>query len=211
MNIIDSITLAIVVLSTLYGIWKGFTRISLNLCLWIIVSIAIAHFQAPVATRLKHFITSPLLAQITSSVIILIGVIIIGSFLSDWIIKIVRSTPISGLDRLLGGILGAICGVTFIIIIFFVMDFLPNTTLHGLESNSQLTPYIQLEVNQLKLLASSLNFSKNSHSLLNSLSHLSNLNNFDSLNNLSNLNNFGKLNNLNENIDSLIQDVEGTQ
>ena len=211
MTIIDSIAFAIITLSTLYGIWKGFTRISLNLCLWILVSLAIAHFRSPMAVWLQHFIASPILAQITSSVIILIGVIIIGSFLSAWIVRIVHSTPMSGPDRLLGGVLGAICGVIFVITIFFVMTFLQNTTLQKLESDSQLAPFIELEVNHLKQLAPSLNFSKNSQNLLNNLSHLSNLNNFGNLNSLSNLNNFDTLSNLNENIDSLIQDVKGTQ
>ncbi len=176
MTTIDIIILAIITLSTLYGIWKGFTRISLNLCLWIVVSIAVAHFRAPVTIWLKLFIASPILAQIISSTIILLGVIIVGGCLSAWIVRIVHLTPMRGVDHLLGGLLGGVCGILSIITIFFVISFLPNTTLQKIETNSKFTPYIQLEVHQLKLLAPSLNFNKISHNLLNSLSNLNHLN-----------------------------------
>ncbi|MBR2124127.1 MAG: CvpA family protein [Acetobacter sp.] len=190
MEAIDGIALTVLVLSTLFGVWRGFTHISLNWCLWILVTIAIARFRAPVAGLMGHFITSPILDQIASSLAILIGVVIIGSFLSARIVRMVRATPMSGPDRLLGGVLGFILGGACVVVLFSITTLTRHTTLQELGNNSQLAPYIQLGINQLKQLAPLLGSNINSSSLPNNL---------------------GNLNNLSQNVSSIIQGLQGMQ
>ena len=190
MEAIDGIALTVLVLSTLFGVWRGFTHISLNLCLWVLVSIAIARFRVPVAAWIGQYTTSPILAQITSSFAILIGVIIIGSFLSARIVRMVRATPMSGPDRLLGGVLGFIFGGTCVVVLFSIITFTQHTTLQKLGSSSQLAPFIQYGVNQLEQLAPLLGSNINSSTLPKNL---------------------GNLNNLSQNVNSMIQSLQGIQ
>ena len=173
-SIANSIAFTIIALSTLFGIRRGFTHISLNLCLWVLVSIAIARFRVPVAAWIGQYTTSPILAQITSSFAILIGVIIIGSFLSARIVQIVHTTALRRADSLLGGLLGFIRGIVFVIIFFFIVTLRQHTTLQELGSNNQLTPFIQFGVNQLEQLTPSLGLNFDLHSPYNNFNDVSN-------------------------------------
>ncbi|MBR2124126.1 MAG: CvpA family protein [Acetobacter sp.] len=170
----------VIEISTLHGIWRGFSHTSLDWCLWILVSIAIARFRAPIAVSIEQYVSSPILAQIASSVIILVGVVVIGNFLSSWIVWTVRTTSMTGADRCFGGLLGFVRGVVFSIILFFVIqrttilqELGNNNQLTQFGNNDQLTPFIQFGVNQLQQLAPSLNLNFNAYNPYNNFNDLS--------------------------------------
>ena len=54
MAAIDGISLLIVAFSTLHGVWRGFTRLALGLCLWTVAFMAAMRFHTPMAVSFTH-------------------------------------------------------------------------------------------------------------------------------------------------------------
>ena len=144
MAILDGITLVLIALSTLHGLWRGFTQQALGLGGWILAVMLACRYYAQLMPWTRSFIHDHLGADIAAFVGLLIIMLVVVSLLVNVIVRMVQATALGGLDRTLGGIFGLIRG-SFLVVVFFLAAqwlLLPEDV-QSLEENSRLTPYIE--------------------------------------------------------------------
>lgn len=126
MTLIDfGIILIISVLLVLGLIW-GFVKIAIALGTWVAASI-ISFTFAPnlAASLLQSSIDSPAMRLAVAMGILFVLTIMLGALVSFLVRQIVNKTGLSGLDRILGMIIGASLGLVVVVALVFVAGLTP--------------------------------------------------------------------------------------
>ena len=127
-GIIDGVIIGIIALSILTGLIRGFVKELISLSVWVSAIWLGAVYADTVGVYLKSYITDELACHAAGFIIIMLSVIIIGSLLNAIFGFILKTTGLSGTDRVLGMMFGGVRGVFFVSVIILairVTDLLP--------------------------------------------------------------------------------------
>jgi membrane protein required for colicin V production len=115
MNWVDFVILAILAISALVGIFRGFTREAFNLTTWILAFWIAFAFAGDLANWLTQYIETPSVRVVVSYASLFLGVLLIGALITHVISKFIRDTPFSGPDRALGAGFGLLRGLVVVV------------------------------------------------------------------------------------------------
>lgn len=108
---VDYFLLAIVAISSLLSLWRGFFKEALSVITWVVaLSIAILYFK-PMGDLLSGFINSPTVRNISGFALLFISVLILGGILNYLVAQLVSKTGLTATDRILGVVFGLLRGV----------------------------------------------------------------------------------------------------
>jgi membrane protein required for colicin V production len=125
MNWADWILLAVLLVSVAFGILRGFTRELLGLVSWIL-AVTAALFLAPTAVGwLESHIATPSLRIAASYALVFFVFLVLGSVVTAIVTSLVRKSPLSGVDRTIGGGFGLIRGVLVAVLLVWVFGLTP--------------------------------------------------------------------------------------
>jgi membrane protein required for colicin V production len=125
MNWADWILLAVLLVSVAFGILRGFTRELLGLVSWIL-AVTAALFLAPTTLGwLEPHIATPSLRIAASYALVFFVFLVIGSIVTAVVTSLVRKSPLSGVDRTIGGGFGLIRGVLVAVLLVWVFGLTP--------------------------------------------------------------------------------------
>lgn len=121
----DWVLIAALLVSIVIGIIRGFTREILGLVTWI-VAIAAALLLAPhTVGLLESWVHTPSLRIATSYAVVFFGVLVIGAIVTSIVSMVVRKSPLSGFDRMVGGGFGLIRGVLVGVVMVWLVGLTP--------------------------------------------------------------------------------------
>lgn len=123
MNWADWTIVAILVLSGLISIKRGFVKEALSLATWILAVIIAFLFSERLAVLLADSIATPSVRELVAFAILFIATLLVGAMVNYLIGELVRITGLSGTDRVLGMIFGLARGF---IIVMALLIFLPS-------------------------------------------------------------------------------------
>ncbi|HEX4079757.1 MAG TPA: CvpA family protein [Rhizomicrobium sp.] len=126
-NWVDILVVAVIVISTLIAVLRGFVRETLSILAWS-AAIAAAFYFGPAATRwLRHYISTPFAAPLLAYIGIFVVMLIPFSIASHRLSQMVRNSAIGMLDRGLGIPFGILRGLVLVgvayLAVCFVMPF----------------------------------------------------------------------------------------
>lgn len=139
-SVADIVIIAIVVLSALVSFVRGFVREVLSLGAWVVALIVAYYFAAHVAEPLAPYITDANIRLWAAGLMLFIATLIIMGLVNLLIGKILLKTGISGTDRLLGVILGALRGGLLVAVILLAIRISPMQA-DEMWPNSKMLPY----------------------------------------------------------------------
>ncbi len=145
---LDYSVAAILIISLLIGIFRGFIREILSLVSWGVAIWIGFQFSPQFAHYFTPMITSPQLQAIAAGIILFILVLLLMSFLTYLLNKVFRAGKISGPDRTLGALFGLARAVVVIAVAGLLIQSMGLTTQIWWQS-SQSAPYITLAAGTL--------------------------------------------------------------
>ena len=128
LNIVDLIIVVVVVISGLWGFWRGLVHEALTVGSWI-GAIFATLYAFPYATALaSRVIPVDLIAQITAGVVTFIAVLVVLSLVTRFLARHVKESSLGPLDRTLGLLFGFLRGAVVICLIWigYVSYFPPE-------------------------------------------------------------------------------------
>lgn len=136
----DVAIIVICLMSTAYGLWRGFAKEALSLATWLAAIFLAWQFTWLVEPFLGTWVAQPELRVWAARAVIFVVVLVAGG-LVGWIVReLIRHTGLGGMDRTLGGLFGLARGALIVGLVAIGMQ------LTGLDRNpwwqqARLRPY----------------------------------------------------------------------
>ncbi len=122
---VDAMLLAILALSVLIGLWRGLVFELMSLVGWVVAYVT-AHLYAPqMAAHMPIGSPGSPLQQGAAFVVTFLIVLIAWSLLARLLRGLIRATPLTLIDRLLGAGFGALRGAVLLLVLATVVAFTP--------------------------------------------------------------------------------------
>ena len=122
---IDWIITAVIAISALVSLKRGFFKEVLSLVTWVAAIFVAWSFGASLSPHLNDFITTPSLRMVTASVVLFIATLMVGGLVNKVFATLVQATGLTGTDRVLGMVFGALRGCLMVVLLVGLMSFAP--------------------------------------------------------------------------------------
>lgn len=156
MNFVDIVVLAVIALSTLLALGRGFVKEVLSIFGWIGAAIGtlLIFFYVP---QIREFfakqITEPVLADIACAVAIFVVLLIVLGFFNHAIASRVHASSLGPLDKSLGLVFGLVRGVVLVALAHMAMTdwFIPNKDQRpDVVNQARTEPYVAMAADFIK-------------------------------------------------------------
>lgn len=122
---IDIVIIALVALSAILSLFRGFVKEALALATWLIALWVAMTFYEPLSQQMAAWITQVSAQKISAFAILFITVLLIGAMVNYLASKLVSKTGLSGTDKLLGMIFGVARGCVIVGILVLLAGLTP--------------------------------------------------------------------------------------
>ena len=123
--LVDYALLAVIGLSVLIGVWRGFLREFISLATWV-AAVAVAYFfAADAAYYLTPYIGVPSVRAVVAFGALFLATLFLGGLVNLLIAQIVKHTGLSGTDRLIGVLFGAARGGLLVALLVMLAKLTP--------------------------------------------------------------------------------------
>ena len=153
MSWLDFVFGILICVSVAAGFAKGFIRIGVGFIAAAAGIVLASWFYGTAAAWLIPYVTSPGVANILGFLTVLAIVLTFGSLVGMLLVRMFKLVGLSWLDRLLGGLFGAVRGLLVSVALLMVMlAFAPART-HNAVVDSYFAPYVMESANVLSAVA----------------------------------------------------------
>ena len=119
-NWVDWLILAIITLSALISLKRGFVKEVLSLVIWLMAILLSIMFHQQLAVILAPYIDSPSLRKLAALFCLFILCLLVGGLFSFILSQLVHWTGLTGTDRLLGMVFGSLRGVLVVVVVLML-------------------------------------------------------------------------------------------
>ncbi len=121
----DLAILAILAVSVLVSIFRGFIKEVFSILVWVAAIFAAFQVATPFAESLAPFIELPSARVIVAFAAVFLLVLVVGGLVGYLIGKMVEKTGLSPTDRLFGGLFGLLRGLVIVVLAVMLMRITP--------------------------------------------------------------------------------------
>jgi membrane protein required for colicin V production len=113
-------------LSVLVGLWRGLVFELMSLVGWLVAYIAALAFSGQVGVYLPVGEPGSALNHAASLVVTFVGALLLWSFLARLLRMVVAATPLTFIDRALGGTFGGLRGLVLLLLMVTAINLTPT-------------------------------------------------------------------------------------
>ena len=139
MTQVDSLILAVIAISSAFGVRRGFIKEIMSLLSWIAALLVSRVYSESLASILGNMIDNPSVRYVIAYSVVFVIIIMLGTLLNQFMSKLLLVTGLKTLDRLLGAVFGVARGTVIVLVVLFVLNVFVSES--GWWQQSTLIPY----------------------------------------------------------------------
>jgi membrane protein required for colicin V production len=143
MNWADWSIIAVIAISCIIGLMRGFIKEALSLVVWIAAFIIAITFRDSMAQILIDFIEIPSVREMAAFAILFAATLIVGAMVNYLIGELVKMTGLTGTDRLFGMLFGVARGIAVVLAVVILVPPVLSIDQDPWWLNSVLIPHFQ--------------------------------------------------------------------
>ena len=128
MSWVDLIIIAVIIISALISLVRGFVKESLSLASWILAGFIALRYFTPMADLLEPYIESPTIRTGSGFAILFVSSLIVGAIINFMASQLVTKTGLTGTDKSLGVVFGGARGVLIVTMLVLLAGLTPMPT-----------------------------------------------------------------------------------
>ena len=141
---VDWAIIAVLGLSILLSLWRGFVREAVSLAGWIAAFVIANMFVGEMATFLQQWIANVTGRYVAAYALLFAGMLMVAGIVGKLSAQVVKVTGLTLLDRLMGTVFGFARGIIIVLVVVYVLRQLaPPQNLLWLDE-SQLMPHVDM-------------------------------------------------------------------
>ena len=125
MSWLDYALLAVILISALISLVRGFVKESISLVTWGVAGFLAFRYFFPLSELLESLIDAPTLRRVVAFGLLFVATLIAGAIVNFIVSQLVIRTGLSGTDRALGVVFGTARGVLIVAIIVLLLSLTP--------------------------------------------------------------------------------------
>ena len=155
MTQVDILILAVIAISSAFGVLRGFVKEILSLLSWIAALLVSRVYSESLAGMLGSLIDNPSVRYVTAFSVLFVIIITLGTALNHFMSKLSVVTGLKALDRLLGAGFGVARGTVIVLVVLFIS----NVFVSGSEwwQQSTLIPYGMVLIEESQIFIGDMN------------------------------------------------------
>lgn len=122
---VDYAILAIVLVSALIGLWRGFVREALSLAIWVLAFWAAYSLAAVIEVYFAAWLTDSALRTAVAFVVIFLLIHIVGFVVSRLLSKLVKAVGLRSVDRVAGAGFGLVRALVVVAVTVLLVNLTP--------------------------------------------------------------------------------------
>ena len=144
MNWADWTIIAIVLVSCLISLLRGFVREALSLLSWVAATIVAMAFHPRLAITYAQWIDTPSIALLLAFLTLFVGTLLIGALITRLLGTLINSAGLGSFDRILGIAFGVARGLLIVMAIVVMLPMLLPVREDPWWLQSQLLPHFEM-------------------------------------------------------------------
>ena len=141
---VDWAIIAVLGLSILLSLWRGFVREAVSLAGWIAAFVIANMFVGEMAAFLQQWIANVTGRYVAAYALLFAGMLMVAGIAGKLSAQVVKVTGLTLLDRLLGTVFGFVRGIIIVLVVVYVLRQLaPPQNVLWLDE-SQLMPHVDM-------------------------------------------------------------------
>ncbi|MFT6388837.1 MAG: membrane protein required for colicin V production [Cellvibrionaceae bacterium] len=116
-NWADWAIIAILAISSLISLRRGFVKEALSLAIWIVALAVASLFSPKLAPLLAVYIEAPSIQQMAAFASLFVATLLVGGAVNYLLSTLIKATGLSGTDRLLGVLFGLVRALIVVMVI----------------------------------------------------------------------------------------------
>ena len=124
---IDWVILAIIAVSTLISLKRGFVREAMSLVIWVGAFVIARTFHPNMQMLLADTVSNPTVRLIAAFSILFLGTLVVGAVVNNALGRLVEATGLSATDRTLGMVFGLSRGLVVVLVALALLRMTPVT------------------------------------------------------------------------------------
>ncbi|MCO4837990.1 MAG: CvpA family protein [Oceanospirillaceae bacterium] len=125
LNVFDWILVAIISVSCIFGLLRGFVKELLSLASWVAAFFVARLFSFKLSNFMVDWIDQPQFRLIAAFAILFAATLVVGALINNVFSRLVSATGLSGTDRLFGMVFGIVRGGLLVIVLVSLLSLTP--------------------------------------------------------------------------------------
>ena len=122
MTQVDNLILAVIAISSAFGVRRGFIKEIMSLLSWIAALLVSRVYSVSLASILENLIDNPSVRYVIAFSVLFVVIIMLGTLLNHFMSKLLVVTGLKTIDRLLGAVFGVARGTVIVLVFLFVLN-----------------------------------------------------------------------------------------
>ena len=122
MTQVDNLILAVIAISSAFGVRRGFIKEIMSLRSWIAALLVSRVYSVSLASILENLIDNPSVRYVIAFSVLFVIIIMLGTLLNHLLSKLLVVTGLKTIDRLLGAVFGVARGTVIVLVFLFVLN-----------------------------------------------------------------------------------------